>query len=326
MSNPEKRRAIFDYHRVNADFLICQETHSCRDTQQIWTNEWGGGAIYSHGTSAARGIAIFHNKTLKGSICNIFTDEAGRVIIIDVEENGAFTTIAAIYAPNEDNPNFFVQIRDQLKLRHDNKIIIGDFNFAMNNEVDRLNTYNNNTKARDKVEDIMDEFSLKDIWRIQNPERREYSWRKKGNLNKASRIDFVLISAGLDQKAKMVQYISSIMTDHRAIYLVLEMEASERGTGYWKFNNSLLQIKEYIDIMNKSIEQCLDEHKTKSAACKWETLKVKIKKVSTEFARNKVTEDKLIIAQLSEKVNEYEASLPLNKEDNQILQYTKAGT
>ena len=37
-----KRRAIFDFHRKNADFLILQETHSVPEIESIWENEWGG--------------------------------------------------------------------------------------------------------------------------------------------------------------------------------------------------------------------------------------------------------------------------------------------
>ena len=71
----------------------------------------------------------------------------------------------------------------------------------------------------------MDHFCLKDVWRIQNETRREYSWRKKGegHEDKASRIDMALVTAGLDQKVKHVTYLSSVKTDHRALYMVLEL-------------------------------------------------------------------------------------------------------
>ena len=54
----EKRRAIFDKHRKNADILVLQETHSESKFEKYWENEWGGKIIFLHGTSAARGIAI----------------------------------------------------------------------------------------------------------------------------------------------------------------------------------------------------------------------------------------------------------------------------
>ena len=50
ISNDIKRRAIFDYHRCNADLLIMQETHSTPEIENVWENEWGGKTIFSHGT------------------------------------------------------------------------------------------------------------------------------------------------------------------------------------------------------------------------------------------------------------------------------------
>ena len=85
----------------------------------------------------------------------------------------------------------------------------------------------------EEVENIMDEFNLIEVWRIQNEDKREFSWMKKGAFPvRASRIDYALVSAGLDQLVKISLYISSIMTDHRAFYMVVETEPCERGNGY----------------------------------------------------------------------------------------------
>ena len=42
ITNDEKRRAIFDKHRINADIMILQETHSSKEKEQVWENEMGG--------------------------------------------------------------------------------------------------------------------------------------------------------------------------------------------------------------------------------------------------------------------------------------------
>ena len=99
---------------------------------------------------------------------------------------------------------FFRKIHDILKDRGENRIIIGDFNLTLDIEIDRLNTYNNNTKSLNEVESMMDHFCLIDIWRARHGEKREYSWIKssRGEETKASRIDLALISGGLDQKVE----------------------------------------------------------------------------------------------------------------------------
>ena len=164
IGNDKKRRAIFDYHRVNSDFLILLETHSSPSCERIWENEWGGKAIYSHGTTNARGVAIFMSKKLFANISNIYIDSEGRLIIIDVQENDQIITLVAVYAPNEDKPEFFKCVAKVLRDRHEKKVIVGDFNLALDVEKDRKNTYSNNNNSRDEVLNIMEEFCLKDVW------------------------------------------------------------------------------------------------------------------------------------------------------------------
>ena len=324
VANETKRRALFDYHRFNADLLILQETHSTPDIEQVWENEWGGKIIYSHGTGAGRGIAVCISKELFKKIEKIYRDMDGRTIIFDIIEDSLCITVCAIYAPNKDEPSFFSGIGKLLQDRTEHKIIIGDFNLTLDVEMDRLNTYCNNNKALCEVENLIDEFSLKDIWRIQNPERREFSWMKKGsNPTKASRIDLALVSGGLDQKIPEICYLSSVKTDHRAIYMVIETSPFERGRGYWKFNNSLLQDKQFVEIMNLELQKSIQASSDKQPLERWELIKKRIKKTTIDYSKNKTAEDKLVIGQLSEIVNEYEARLPLNKEEDKMLEDTK---
>ena len=320
----EKRRAIFDKHRFHADLLILQETHSSKEIETIWENEWGGRIVFSHGTTAARGIAILIRKELKDSIENIFTDSAGRVIIIDISIKDVVVTVAAIYAPNKDSPSFFEELEELLRARSEHKIIIGDFNLVLDVDKDRENTYNNNNNALLKLESIIEDFKLVDVWRSRHEEKREFSWMKKGSYPiKASRIDYALVSGGMDQYTQMIQYLSSVFTDHRAVYMVIEIGEDQRGVGYWKMNVSLLREKDYVDKINLEIQQTIDSMQHKDPRVIWEKLKQRIKEATIRYSRQKSSEEKLVIAQLSEKINEYEANLPLCQEDNLLLENSK---
>lgn len=47
-------------------------------------------------------------------------------------------------------------------------------------ELDSKNYKNlNNKKARQEVIQLIDQFNLKDIFRQNNPEKTDYTWRKK---------------------------------------------------------------------------------------------------------------------------------------------------
>ena len=324
MSNSQKRRAIFEKHRIHADFLILQETHSTPEVEGIWQNEWGGKAIFSHGTSAARGVGVFISKKYASSVKNVYKDIEGRIVVLDVDIQEELITIAAIYAPNEDSPKFFVELGNVLRERQEHKIIIGDFNLTLNVELDRENTFCNNNRAKDELENLNDEFNLRDIWRLHYGEKREFSWFKRGSYPiKASRIDLALISAGLDQKVEHCTYLSSVLTDHRALYVVVEVDPFERGTGYWKFNCTLLQKADFVKEMNKEIDLTLQNCIQKDAIQTWEVLKKRIKACAQKYARESIAQNRIAISQLSEKLNEYESSLPLDREENELMEKTR---
>ena len=303
------------------------ETHSTPNVESIWENEWGGKGIFSHGNTQSRGILILMNKQLYKSISNIYKCTQGRYIILDLKQNDQTITLVVIYAPNQDNPSFYQQLGRDLKQRNEQKIIVGDFNLTLDVDLDRKNTYCNNNQASNEVKNLMEEYLLKDIWRDRNEDKREYSWFKKdlaSKERKASRIDFALVSGGLDHKVKEIMYLSSIKTDHRAVYLVVEMIENERGVGYWKFNTTLLTNKEFLQFMNMELINTIESLSNKTPKDKWECLKIRIRKAATNFSRQKASQDKIIIANLSEKVNEYEAQLPLTEEEDNLYENTKA--
>ena len=318
-----KRKAVMEKHRFNADFLVLQETHSTEHDSKQWENEWGGRGIFAHGNSMARGILVLMSKELYTCVENIETDQEGRLIIFDVVQNQFRISIAAVYAPNQDSPAFFNTIRKKFELRSEHKILIGDLNLVMDVSIDRNNTYNNNNKAMEEVVNMCDQYCMVDIWRVRNPDVRQFSWFKSGNLNVASRIDLALITSGLDQYVEMIYYLSSIKTDHRAIYLVVNLTSGERGTGYWKLNTSLLQDQEYVSKINEEIDLCIKSLNTRSAKSKWEKVKERVKKATVRFSKCRASNNSLVISQLSEIVNEYEASLPLPENETKLLLETK---
>ena len=195
---------------------------------------------------------------------------------------------------------------------------------TLNVELDRKNTFSNNNKSRDIVEDMMDMYNLKDVWRTYYPEKKEFSWFKIGQETKASRIDFALVSAGMDQKVENCMYLPGIQTDHRAFFIFVEFDPFERGKGYWKFNNSYLKDKNFLHMMNEEIETTLSILEGENPATKWEKIKKRIKKTSIRHASLKVAQDNLIISNLSEIVNDYESKLPLTEEEDNLLLQSKA--
>ena len=78
-----------------------------------------------------------------------------------------------------------------------------------------------------------------------SPNANKLSYRSK-MLGVKSRIDFFLISKHLTKFVKKVDIQTSIAPDHNTILLSLSWpDENPRRPGFWKFNNSLLEDKEY---------------------------------------------------------------------------------
>ena len=325
LGNKNKRKSVFDYYRNKADILCFQETHSSERDEYMWQSEWGEKILFAHGDSNARGVCILVNKSFKGEIEAIHRDLAGRYIIARVQENNVEVNICNLYAPNKDEPNFFIRLRKDLEQLSEKHILIGDFNLVLNNELDRFDSVYNNHKSAKILKEMMEEMYLTDVWRDRNPDAKQYSWYRVRDaiMQKGSRIDNAIVSRGIDRNVQLIMYIGGMQSDHRALILTVIPEDYERGAGYWKFNNTLLANKEFVNEMNKEISLTLKSVAQTAPIEKWEKIKQRIIKCAKNFARNKSAMNKEIIANLSEVIDGFESRLPLPEAEYNLLNTTK---
>ena len=189
---------IFNYCRSRAKIICLQETHSTKSDEQVWTTEWGGAAVFSHGSNTSKGVCILIQKKANIGIHNIIKDPEGRYILMQlISESQNLYTLCNVYAPNKDNSFFFDALSQNLSDYPAEKIIIGDFNVVIDPKKDRYNSPMNNWKSHASLMELMDEYKLRDTWRCRNNDKQFYSWRRN-YTKQASRIDMALISEGTD--------------------------------------------------------------------------------------------------------------------------------
>ena len=316
-----KRRAIFNYYRTRANIICLQETHSeCRDEKR-WVAEWSGDILFAHGASNSRGVCVLLQKGMGKLVSDVKTDEAGRKIKFNILINNVMLCICNIYAPNTDNPTFFDETFKMLAHDCENRILVGDFNLVMLPSKDRIGSQFNKFEAREVIDRAMEELLLCEIWRDRNPDEKRYSWYKCRPVLRASRIDFAIISKGIADMCENTGYITGIMSDHLAFFAYFNIMTKPRGPGYWKLNNSYLRNSKYIELINQTLDGVLAECTSKTYMETWEFMKYKIRNVSRDFAKQNVSDINLIIAQLSEKVDEMEQNL--QNADLNLLEKTK---
>ena len=289
--------------------------------------EWGGWILFSHGTSATRGICICFKNGFYCNIDNIFTNFEGRVLCCDIclnPEDGNKMTICSIYAPNRDSPSFFDALGHRLADCTENIILLGDFNLVMNTKLDRYGSDHNNWKSLEKLQEVCEEFHLSDTWRVRNENTMRFSWTRRRPNFQASRIDFALASKGLEPNVDNICYLQSILTDHSALYLSINLSRQDRGPGYWKLNAKLLCDNDTLNAVRAAIV-------TEIAKCegdvpadkKWASILKCAQDKLKQIAREQAAVRNIVISNLSEQLNHYEENLPLNEKEAELYDKTK---
>ena len=83
--------------------------------------------------------------------------------------------------------------------------------------------------------------------------------------NFSSMCHFFLISRGRASHFHLtsdLKIVSSIFSDHSALSALIctDEKQSKRGPGFWKFNNSLLTDKSYVELITKSISEYVTKY------------------------------------------------------------------
>lgn len=258
LSEVTKRRDLFHHVKAKKYNIIClQDVHINARLETFVKSEWGFDAYFSSYSTNSRGVMILMNNNFEQKVERIKTDKNGNFIILDMLIQGKKLTLVNLYGPNQDNPQFYINLFQKITEFENDKIIMcGDWNFVIDPSIDSENYLHvNNPKARQAVLNYMEEESVLDVWRIMNENCKKYTWRRLNPIRKQARLDFFLVSETISQYAMSADIISGYRTDHSGIVLKLKLLECDRGYGYWKFNNSLLKDKNYADIVKRTIEE-----------------------------------------------------------------------
>ena len=95
-----------------------------------------------------------------------------------------------------------------------------------------------------------------------------------------------------------------------------------RRKGYWKLNTSLLSNIEYVQMINRVINEAKEALNQKPIKTLWEHLKLDIAKHTKSFARNHSDERNYVIGQLTEKVSEMEENI-YKMSDQELYLYSE---
>ena len=252
----EKRADVLSYLRDTGASVVClQDTHlleiDMQSIRQIWPE-----CFISGSKTNSRGVLILINNNFEYKLLDTFKDDEGNILQLLISLSTFKLNLINVYAPNNDNPNFFKKVW-QLAQNEiaDHVIICGDFNLVLNPSLDCHNYTNiNNPQARSNVMEMMNSLDLIDSFRYLNNNVKRFSWRKKSSLKQA-RLDYFLTSNTMVDTIDSCDIKPSYRSDHSIIEIKISISDFVFGLGTWKINNSLLKNKDYLSLVNKIIDE-----------------------------------------------------------------------
>ena len=139
LGNNTRRRETFNWLRSkHFSIYLLQEVHCSEKMKHLWAAEWGYKCLFSSWSSTKAGVGILFNYNFELQIIKSDIDPGGCYIICDLKANGKYITLVKVYVPNEDDPNFFKSLAENVEdFQKDEIVIGGDFNLVLDIEKDK---------------------------------------------------------------------------------------------------------------------------------------------------------------------------------------------
>ena len=258
-----KRTDVLNYLKGKGCQIYClQDTHFSPGIDEKFVRTlWNGDCYFSSFKSNSRGIAILFAKNFEYKVHKCINDPNGKFLLLDITAYNNRFTLVSLYGPNIDNPSFFQTVLEKIiELENNSVVWCGDFNLGLNPKLDYKNYKTiNNKNSREKLLNIINERHLIDPYRDAYPELKRYTWRRKQPFQQA-RLDFFLISEDLLASVKKCNIENSYRSDHSPVILSLCFNKFIKGKPLWKFNNSLLKEIDYLNAINKKIDEIKQQY------------------------------------------------------------------
>ena len=322
----EKREKVFQWLKTqNNNFYLLQETHVNANTKSKWESEWGHLAYFSGNSSNSEGVAILLNpNTDKDCVTQHHEIIPGRLQALEITIENKHLALINIYGPNTDNTYILEQLIKYLSNNTDKYFIIaGDFNTILDTDLDKNGGIKNtHPKCRNMLLDIINEYTLIDIWRLQHPDKKQYTWHSSKKPHISSRLDYFLVSSCLNNNTNKSNIKAGYRTDHSTISLSIDFTNTKKGPGTFKLNNSLLLENEYQTLIRNSIKDIAEINKDANPKVLWETIKGTIRNETIKYAAYKRKCEKELEKKLLANINEIENELTRNATNHDILKQT----
>ncbi len=164
---------------------------------------------------------------------------------------------------------------------------MGDFNTVFSKMDIAEGMVFKSDSGRRELKCVMEENNLVDVWRERNEGIREFSRQQVvRNFICRSRIDFLISKRDLLKLIDSIFYRETNLSDHKVLWIQVDMSGIKRGPGIWILNTEILKDENFKEKIVEFIkkEQENQMHKEEKRIW-WDNLKYDIGKCAREYSR-----------------------------------------
>ena len=133
----KKRAKVFEYFKRKigpSGILFLQETHSSKETEVKWSDEFQGQMFFSHGKTNSCGVLTAFYGLQNLSVNKTVSDNSGRILILDTKIDDYMFLFINFYNANTEKEQIqtittLTNLLKEFDLTDRYLIFAGDFNF-----------------------------------------------------------------------------------------------------------------------------------------------------------------------------------------------------
>lgn len=315
LNEVRKRRVAFKFlKKFRNSIILLQETHCRRGCARLWKSQWPGSMFLSEGSGNQGGVAILFSGDLKPKITRVFTHAEDRFIIAQFDLDDIAYTVVSVYMPTSDQESQQINILNELDKKledsQETEIFIGgDFNVAMHSNLDRqgyVHSQIHNPSFRAQLIHFLEKQDLIDIWRIQNQQKKNFSWSR---AHKMARLDYIFLpSSFLGITAAESPHTCSF-SDHRLISVSIHPHKIERGRGFWRMQTFILEREDFRIQLREYLTDRIDNSHHLPHDIRWEFVKLGIREFSIQYCNQLRDQTQRLERELQKRLTELEEEI-----------------
>ena len=228
-------------------------------------------------------VSLLVGRNLDADVDVVFAGDEGRLIVADVAVKSFKFRLVMVYAPNiaAERISFFRRLAPFL---NDSKRLVlrGDWNAILDPKIDKIRW---GTNGLGKCESsLVARHDLVDRSSLDHPGKEMWMWLDSSPSAKVgSYLDRLLVRRADSDFVSCPTFHLIAWTDHKRVRGSLRLANKLSLAGYWKFNTSLLEIRDFRDRLESLIKRALVEAVTGNRW--WVSLKHRIRDFATKYGR-----------------------------------------